>query len=149
MIRARLRFAEHAYPAPAPIRRWEHFWDYLDSFRARSGAPLVPRPTGHNPQVRAFARVDDGRWLADCPWGCGAAFISPEGETRMWCTECAGGGFGLTGVLVWPGGVDRLTVNLESLPTMLQFWPCVGCRPRLAGGKPMCPSCRGAQGLEV
>lgn len=149
MIRARLRFAEQAYPAPSPIRRWEHFFAFLDSQRARSGAPLVPRPTGHNPEVRGFARVDDGRWLADCPWGCGAAFILPAGETRMWCTECAGGGFGLTGALVWPDGMDALTLNLESLPTMLQFWPCIGCRPRLADGRDMCQACRGTQGLEV
>lgn len=149
MIRARLRAAEHAYPAPAPIRRWEHFWDYLDSVRARSGGALVPRPTGETPEVRAFVRVDDGRWLVDCPWGCGAAFICPAGEARMWCTECAGGGLGLMGVLVWPDGVDALTANLESLPTMLQFWPCIGCRRRLADGRDMCTSCRGMQGLEV
>jgi hypothetical protein len=149
VIRARLRFAEHAYPAPSPIRRWEHFWDYLDSVRARSGGPLVPRPTGANPEVRAFARVDDGRWLVDCPWGCGAAFIAPAGETRMWCTECAGGGYGLTAVLVWPDGMDGLTANLETLPSMLQFWPCIGCRPCLADGRGMCPTCRGMQGLEV
>lgn len=149
VIRARLRFAEQALPAPAPIRRWEHFWDFLDSARLRSGGPLVPRPTGLNPEVKAYARVDDGRWLADCPWGCGAAFIIPAGETRFWCTECAGGGFGLLAALVWPDGMDRLAINLESLPSMLQFWPCAGCRPRLAGGNTMCPTCRGMQGMEV
>jgi hypothetical protein len=149
VIRAPLRYAEHAYPAPAPIRRWEHFWDYLDSVRARSGGPLVHRPTGDTPEVRAHVRVDDGRWLVDCPWGCRAAFVVPSGEQRMWCTECAGGGLGLMGVLVWPGQMNTLTANLESLPRMLQFWPCVGCRPRLADGRQMCSPCRALCGEEV
>ncbi len=110
----------------------------------------MPRPTGGvNPDVKAFARVDDGRWLVDCPWGCGAAFIAPAGEARMWCTECAGGGYGALATLIWPDKLDVLVPNLESLPSMLQVWPCVGCRPRLSGGGEMCPSCRGMKGEVV
>lgn len=148
-VRARLRFAADAIPAPAPITRWEHFWDFLDSQRARAGGPLVPRPTGHNPAAAAYARVDDGRWVGDCPWGCGAAFNLPAGADTFWCTECAGGGLGYTCTLVWPEGVALLTVNLESLPTMLQFWPCVTCRPRLPDGRPLCGNCRTMQGVEA
>lgn len=99
--------------------------------------------------MHAYARVDDGRWLADCPWGCGAAFDLPAGATGFWCTECAGGGSGLMAALVWPERMDRLTINLESLPAMLQFWPCIGCRTRLADGTAMCPSCRSMQGQEA
>lgn len=146
MIRGKLRFADLALPAPSPIRRWEHFWDFLDSQRARAGAPLVPRPTGHNPDIEARARVDEGRWIADCPWGCGAAFNLPADESRFWCTECAGGGWGKTAALVWPDGMDKLTANLESLPPVLQFWPCVDCRSR--GGE-LCQTCQGMQGVVV
>ncbi|WP_084963760.1 hypothetical protein [Thermoactinospora rubra] len=148
-VRAPLRFAAQALPSPAPITRWEHFWDFLDSNRAAYGKPLVPRPTGHNPTMRAYARVDEGRWIADCPWGCGAAFNLPAGADSMWCTECAGGGWGHTAALMWPKSMDKLTANLESLPAMLQFWPCTSCRGRLADGKRLCDTCRGMQGEAV
>jgi hypothetical protein len=146
MLRARLRFAEQALPAPAPIRAWEHFWDFLDSQRARAGGPLVPRPIGHDPTVRAFARVDDGRWIADCPWRCGAAFNLPAGADTFWCTECAGAGRGYTATLVWPAGMDQLTINLESLPVILQFWPCSSCVSRAPDTDP-CTGCQALQGV--
>ncbi|MFD9949815.1 hypothetical protein ACFWYW_55900 [Nonomuraea sp. NPDC059023] len=149
MIRARLRFAHDVFPAPNPIREWIHFWDYLDSQRAALGKPLVPRPNGHNPDKHAYARVDDGRWIADCPWGCGSAFNLPENASWMWCTECAGGGWGLTAALTWPAALVKLAGNLESLPVMLQYWPCTGCAPRLAAGSQLCDTCRGMQGEAV
>lgn len=146
MIRSRLRFAHDVFPAPNPIRVWAHFWEYLDAQRAALGKPLVPRPSGHNPTRLAYARVDDGRWIADCPWECGAAFNLPQDATWFWCTECAGGGWGHTAELVWPPAMAKLTENLESWPTMLQFWPCAGCRPRLVDRRAFCESCKGMQG---
>lgn len=146
-VRSVLRFAEDVFPSPAPIREWSHFWDYLDSQRAALGKPFVPRPTGHNPSRAVAARIDEGRWIADCPWGCGAAFNLPRNATWFWCTECAGGGFGLTAALAWPARITELTANLESLPAMLQFWPCQDCRHRLTAS--MCDTCQGMQGLEV
>ncbi|WP_219512709.1 hypothetical protein [Nonomuraea ceibae] len=147
MKRAALRFAEHALPAPAPIRRWEHFWDFLDSQRARAGGPPVARPTGHNPTATAYARVDEGRWIADCPWGCGAAFNLPAGANTFWCTECAGGGFGNTAALAWPADITALTANLETLPAILQFWPCPPCRGhQRTDASKMCETCLRMQG---
>lgn len=148
-VRSRLRFAEQAFPmAPTPIRSWPAFWEFADSQRARHGRPPVPRPTGDNPAVTAHARIDDGRWIADCPWGCGGAFNLPAGTTWLWCTECAGGGAGHTANLVWPDRMEQLTANVESLPVVLQTWPCIGCR-RSGTGKPMCPACRAMHGEEV
>lgn len=147
VVRARLRFLEQCIPAPQPLRDWEAFWQFAESRRAPFLGPL-PRPTGDNPEVRVYARVDDGRWIADCPWGCGSAFNLPVGADWFWCTECAGGGLGLTAVLVWPDSMDRLTVNLESLPSMLQRWPCLACTPRLGAG-PLCTTCSSMQGREV
>ncbi|MCT9932456.1 hypothetical protein N5079_19835 [Planotetraspora sp. A-T 1434] len=149
VVRAPLRFLDQAIFAPRPLTSWEAYWALADSRKAMTGQPPVPRPTGHNPTISAWARVDDGRWIADCPHGCGAAFNLPANSTWFWCTECAGGGQGHTVALVWPEGAERLTVNLESLPTTLQFWPCAACRPHLADGAGVCPSCRGMQGLEV
>lgn len=145
--RSALRFAEHAFPARTPIRSWEGFWEFLESLPGRSGR-VVPRPTGHNPDTSAYARIDDGRWIADCPWGCGAAFNLPQDATWMWCTECAGGGWGNTAVLVWPPDLGRLTANVESLPAMLQHWPCIGCQAKLGTGT-LCEACRGMLGEAV
>ncbi|MFF3671682.1 hypothetical protein [Microtetraspora malaysiensis] len=146
VVHAPLRFLEQAIPAPSPLRSWEAYWQFADSRRAATGQPPVPRPTGHNPTIQAFARVDDGRWIADCPHGCGAAFNLPASVDWFWCTECVGGGLGHTVALVWPQRMERLVVNLESLPVALQMWPCVGCRSRLLDGRDMCSSCRGMQG---
>lgn len=143
---ALLRYAEQMIPARTPILSWEAFWEYLEALPQRRGKP-VPRPTGHNPDRQVFARVDDGRWIADCPWGCGSAFNLPQGATWFWCTECAGGGLGLTAVLVWPDDVAALEINLSSLPVMLQFWPCVGCRSRLQAGTDLCESCQRMKGV--
>lgn len=146
VVRAPLRYAEQALPSPTPIRSWEGFWDWADSRKAATGSPLAPRPIGHNPDLVAYARVDEGRWLADCPWGCGAAFNLPAGVTTLWCTECAGAGLGYTSALVWPGNVEQLTTNLESLPAMIQFWPCHSCIHLQAAGLELCMVCRGMQG---
>ncbi|MEV4159013.1 hypothetical protein [Nonomuraea dietziae] len=146
MIRAQLQHIEQAIPARTPIRTWPEYWQHIEAQRR---GQVVPRPTGHNPTVHAYARVDYGRWIADCPWGCGAAHNLPAGADSYWCTECAGGGWGHTAALVWPDQLDKLTTNLESLPVVLQFWPCIGCRNRLGDGSARCPSCRGMQGVEV
>ncbi|MFI7643747.1 hypothetical protein [Nonomuraea sp. NPDC049400] len=147
VVRARLRYMQDMIPAPQPLTSWEAYWQFADSRRAASHQQPVPRPTGDNPDKAAHARIDDGRWIADCPWGCGAAFNLPKDATWMWCTECAGGGLGLTAALVWPDHLDRLTINIESLPSMLQYWPCAVCLPRLGTGRP-CEACQGMQGLD-
>ncbi|TMR11756.1 hypothetical protein ETD86_34880 [Nonomuraea turkmeniaca] len=150
MIRSPLRTAAHLIGAQRPIRRLEDYLDWLDSIAAARQLPPKPRPNGHNPTLgAAYARVDDGRWLADCPAGCGSACDLIPGETRWWCTECANGGTGHTAPLIWPDAVDKLTVNLESLPRPLQFWPCRSCVPRQRDGKDLCLSCQGMQGLEA
>jgi len=101
----------------------------------------VPKPTGHNPEKKALARVDEARWVADCPWGCGAAFNLPENAQEFWCTECIGGGFGLTAALVWPENREALKVNLESLPAQLAYWPCLPCQPKALERLPLCVGC--------
>ncbi|MFI6296700.1 hypothetical protein ACIBEJ_34280 [Nonomuraea sp. NPDC050790] len=146
VVRAKLRFVEQAIPSRTPIRTWKDYWEHIEAQRR---GQLVARPSGHNPATQAFARVDDGRWIADCPWGCGSAFNLPEGTDTFWCTECAGGGWGLTAELIWPSGIAKLTRNLESLPVALQYWPCIGCRPRLAQGKGICGDCLAMQGQEA
>jgi hypothetical protein len=117
---------------------------YLEANKDRLGVRDVPRPIGDHPKespVVAYARVDHARWLADCPWGCGAAHALPRAERRFWCTACAGGGLGKTCRIVWPEHVARIEVNMESLPTALANWPCFDDIPKLAAGAPMCGPC--------
>lgn len=150
LLRAPLRTVAQNLRTRGPIRRLEDYLDWLDSVAAQRGFSAKPRPTGHSPELgAAYARVDDGRWIADCPAGCGAACDLIPGEGRYWCTECANGGTGLTAPLVWPDRIDQLTANLESLPRMLQFWPCRACVTRQRTGGDLCPTCQGMQGREV
>ena len=139
MIRSKLKFAGDAFPSPNRITEWEHYWQYIEHCYPRG----LIRPTGLNTALKALARVDEGRWVADCPWGCGVAFNLPENAKDFWCTECIGGGLGLACALVWPEKIKNLTTNLESLPDMLQYWPCAPCSRLALAGLPMCESCSG------
>jgi len=50
----------------------------------------VPLPTGHVPDHPGlYARIDDGRWLAECD-NCGAAWIVSvlDPDPRFGCIEC-------------------------------------------------------------
>lgn len=134
MFRSKLFYAGDVFPSPTRIVSWPGYWEYVDKFYPTG----VPRPGGHNPEVKTLARVDEGRWIAGCPWGCGAAFNLPENVSDFWCTECIGGSFGLSCALVWPRSRENLTTNLETLPQMLQYWPCVPCASRALVGLPLC-----------
>lgn len=52
------------------------------------GDTSLPAP-GFNLSVAAIARVDHGRWIADCPFGCGGAeMVSIDGSVGFFCCEC-------------------------------------------------------------
>ena len=38
--------------------------------------------------TRAVARVDHGRWIADCPFGCGGAELVSFDRPLFFCCEC-------------------------------------------------------------
>jgi hypothetical protein len=142
MIRSKLKYAGDIFPSPNRITTWNSYWDYVGSYYPRG----VPRPTGYNPELSTLARIDEGRWVADCPWGCGAAFNLQEDVSDFWCTECVGGGLGLSCNLVWPKARKNLTTNLETLPAMLQYWPCAPCIPKAITGSELCETDRGMLG---
>ncbi|MEV7006852.1 hypothetical protein [Streptosporangium sp. NPDC051022] len=123
----------------------EAYLDWLDANRDRLGVPFVPRPEGDALESgTAWARVDCARWIADCPWRCGASHAVPRAETRFWCTSCANGGTGQTCALVWPTARQRVETNLTSLPSTLATWPCAIDIPLYEGGQTaaMCEPCR-------
>lgn len=58
------------------------------------------------PQARAY--VNHGRWVADCPVGCGGALSLNWGEVNFYCPEC----HTITPV-EWPPNVDEIMEELE------------------------------------
>ena len=133
-VRSKLLYVGDIFPSPTRIVTWHGYLEFISQYYPRG----VPKPSGHNPEKKTLARIEEGRWIADCPWGCGAAFNLPENAKEFWCTECVGGGLGLTAALVWPENRHALTTNLETLPAMLQYWPCVPCMPKAIAGLPLC-----------
>lgn len=62
-----------------------------------------------------FARVDDGRWLADCSLCPGAELVEP-GE-RMLCGSC-----GAVSTVKWPSEADTIESVLVERPVTNRFW---------------------------
>ena len=50
----------------------------------RLGAP--PSETAAGPVVMAY--INQGRWIAECPWGCGAALVASRADARYLCVTC-------------------------------------------------------------
>lgn len=48
---------------------------------------LMKRPTKVSKKAVVYARVEHGRWLADCPW-CRNAIFAPLTDPRFFCPEC-------------------------------------------------------------
>lgn len=121
------------------------YLDWLDANKVRLGVPVAPRPVGDAPaSATAWARVDHARWIADCPWRCGASHALPRSETRFWCTGCANGASGKTCLLRWPTQQARIALNMSTLPAALAIWPCSVDIPLYMAGKTavMCLPCR-------
>lgn len=80
----------------------------------------------------AFAYINFGRWVADCPTTCGGAWKLAPGQTTTHCTNC-----GNIAPVYWPHNADELwEVLLERpLPRTRNWYP--GGHPlALASGSP-------------
>jgi hypothetical protein len=47
-------------------------------------------PQGEDPNTVIFARINDGRWIADCPW-CPSAIVADPDDPRFFCVHCTTG----------------------------------------------------------
>lgn len=63
-----------------------------------------------------YARIDAGRWVAECP--CGSAQIVSPADPRMACTECGAGWFPLT----FPDDVAAAEASVMELLPAERFW---------------------------
>ena len=71
----------------------------------------------------AFAYVNHGRWLADCPFGCGGAELAMD--DRFMCHECRHAENQHRPIpLVWPAPEDvrAIAAALAPRPVLNQNW---------------------------
>ena len=49
---------------------------------------LPPEATPDNIQGQVDAYVNHGRWIAECPHGCGEAYVTSKQDPLFWCAGC-------------------------------------------------------------
>ncbi|MFI0772310.1 hypothetical protein ACH4TQ_46705 [Streptomyces sp. NPDC021218] len=76
----------------------------------------IPRPAGDN-GLTVWARIDYGRWLAECPQ-CSSAQVVTWSDPRMTCSRCFAGWTALT----MPADPEAVEAPLVDLPAPEQFW---------------------------
>lgn len=76
--------------------------------------------------MHAIARVDWGRWVADCPNpDCTNAMILSEGQQTWGCRFVADGriqGCGTTAPIAWPADVAAVEAGVAGRPESAQQW---------------------------
>ncbi|MEW2567626.1 hypothetical protein [Streptomyces sp. NPDC047070] len=66
---------------------------------------------------RLYARINHGRWVADCP--CNSSQVVSPADPRLACTECGAGWF----QLVFPEDPDAVEASLaDLLPSERNWW---------------------------
>lgn len=111
----------HGIPAPGSAGFWE--W-YVDRYKPETWRGPVPKFSGLARSVVAFARVDHGRWLVDCPYCTGACFAGWE-ERRFVCAECLHAGTEAEGQFIrveWPKNHAEIEDALARRPMPRQNW---------------------------
>ncbi len=90
---------------------------FLEWLIANNGLSLAPGLQG-----AVAARLEWGRWLADCPFCSGAELVS-RAQPRFFCISCGmkqNGGHAMTAV--FPPNREVIESALENLPRYLQQW---------------------------
>lgn len=97
-------------PAEAVVDR---FWRHHE----RPGHPLKGRwPAGVHPTLTAQAYVSHGRWVVDCPHGCGSAQYASHSDLRFFCADCGNQGTGEWVTVEWPADRDGIEAELLLRP---------------------------------
>lgn len=76
----------------------------------------IPRPEGDN-GLTAWARIDAGRWLAECPTCSSAQVVTPTDPRMTCCRDFTG-----WTTLLMPADPDAVEAPLVDLPVTGQFW---------------------------
>jgi len=96
------KIIEHSDYQPMPVR------DFLIEVAVKGRGWPVPQRTA---AVPILARIDTGRWLSDCPLGCGGAEMVDTKDPVFLCLSCGSGGEWHP--VVFPG--NRAAIETELL----------------------------------
>lgn len=111
---------------------WPAFLDVMDIRRRREGHRPSRRPQGQKADVApVYARMNYGRWLADCE--CKAAVLLFRGKPGewFWCPACENAATaGQLRPVIWPDGRDQIDADKSTLPAALANWDPADDRKR-------------------
>lgn len=76
--------------------------------------------TAYSPTKVALAYVNWGRWVADCPGGCGSAERLDPGQDSVACSHC-----GHLAPVVWPDDAAGIwqALAMRALPNRRNWYP--------------------------
>ena len=100
---------EHAYPddplvsVPVAERIIRRYWPTGQRFFM---------PVGLDETRQANARVNHGRWIADCPW-CPSAVVASPDDPRFFCVHCLNDGGTQWVPIVFPENTDEIEALLD------------------------------------
>ncbi|MFF7200526.1 hypothetical protein [Streptomyces sp. NPDC008141] len=119
--RRAVRRAEDFYAPPPQMR--DDAWDGLRpaerviAYMERVTQRSWPRPKGQS-GVTLIARIDAGRWVAQCPDCASAQVVSPE-DARFWCVTCQPDTWTRVRYPADPAAVEA---SVEAKPARDRFW---------------------------
>lgn len=84
-----------------------------------AGAPLA---AGTDPEAAVPVRVNQGRWIVDCP-DCTNAQLACRTDLRFLCNDCGNVAVGrLWRPVIWPANSASIEAMLEGRPRQYQNW---------------------------
>lgn len=91
----------------------------------------------------AYAYVNFGRWISDCPQGCGNAMALEANQTTFYCAPP--GGCGHVGQVVWPVDAVEIWEALQErvMPKTRNWFP----KDHVLAIKASCPHGQSAKEL--
>lgn len=117
-----VRRAEDFYTPPPELP--ETAWNLLPpaerviAYMERVQQRRYPKPDGLLPGVVLIARVDAGRWVAQCPHCQSAQVVTPT-DPRMWCVDCMPEGWSR---VRFPADPSAVEATVEGQPARHRFW---------------------------
>lgn len=97
---------------PNPQFGMENLW--ANTIKGRRGA--VAFPVGEDNKKKTKAKVNQGRWIAECPFCNGAELVRPD-DPKFYCLSCGNAEIGNKWIAVeFPGDHDKITKELEKRP---------------------------------
>lgn len=98
---------------PAPLRLVRQAWPHhLADYR---------EPAGIAVGITAKARIEHGRWIVDCPFGCNGAQFASKQTRLFFCVDClhSGKAEGRWIAVKFPDDIDAIEAELMLRPQPL------------------------------